>query len=100
MRTALRDVIRRGDAVAPAPESSDLEALSAQRKQLDALLVRFKQLSASSVPLSEQSAHIGASRGRMLEWRSALRESYSSALRYLLLRLGMLAVALLFILGL
>lgn len=100
LRNALREVIRRGDAVAQTPESSDLAALSAQRKELDALLARFNELSASSAPLSEQSAQIGASRGRMLEWRSDLGEGYSSALRYLLLRIGMLAVALLLIFGL
>ena len=100
LRSALREVIRRGDAVAQTPESSDLAALSAQRKELDALLARFKQLSASSAPLSEQSTQISASRGRMLEWRSALGEGYSSALRYLLLRIGMLAVALVLIFGL
>ena len=100
LRTALREVIRRGDAVTLAPESSDLAALSTQRKELDALLARFKQLSASSAPLNEQSPQISGSRGRMMEWRSAVRESYNSALRYLLFRLGMLAVALVFILGL
>lgn len=100
LRTALREVIRRGDTVAKAPESSELAALNAQRKELDALLARFKQLSASSAPPSEQSTQISASRGRMLEWRSALGEGYRSALRYLLLRIGMLAVALMLIFGL
>ena len=97
LRSALREVIRRGDAVAQNPESSDLSALSAQRKELDGLLARFRQLSSSSAPLSEQSTQIAASRGRILEWRGALGEVYSSALRYLLLRIGMLAVALVFI---
>ena len=100
MRSALRVVIRRGDAVSQTPESSDLAALSAQRKELDALLARFKQLSASSAPLSEQSTQISASRGRMLEWRSALGQVHSSALRYLLLRIGMLVLALVLIFGL
>ncbi|MGC4055860.1 MAG: mechanosensitive ion channel [Paludibaculum sp.] len=99
LRTALRDVIRRGDALAQLPESSNIEALNAQRKQIDALLARFKQLSASSSPLSEQSAQINASRGRIQEWRRILGERYSSALRYLLLRIGMLGVALLVIFG-
>ncbi|WP_321472334.1 mechanosensitive ion channel [uncultured Paludibaculum sp.] len=100
LRSALRDVIRRGDAVAQLPESSNVEALNAQRKEIDALLARFKQLSASSVPLSEQSAQINASRGRIVEWRRVLGERYNSSLRYLLLRIGMLAVSLLVIFGL
>lgn len=99
LRTALRDVIRRGDAVAQLPESSDIQALNAQKKQIDTLLARFKQLSASSSPLSEQSAQINSSRGRIMEWRRVLGERYNSALRYLLLRIGMLGVALLLIFG-
>ncbi|MBN9662018.1 MAG: mechanosensitive ion channel [Acidobacteria bacterium] len=97
LRNALRDVIRRGDAVAQLPESSNIEALNAQRKQIDAMLARFKQLSASSSPLSEQSAQINSSRSRILEWRRVLNERYNSALRYLLLRIGMLGIALLLI---
>src|SRR5439155_13222638 len=58
------------------------------------------QLSASSTPLSEQAPQISASRSRMLEWRSALGEDYSSALRYLVLRLAMLAVVLMLMFGL
>ncbi len=100
LRTALREVIRRGDTVTQTPESSDLAALTGQRKELDSLLARFRQLSASSAPLSEQSTQIGASRGRIVEWRSALDELYGSALRYLLLRIGMLLAALLLIFGL
>jgi small-conductance mechanosensitive channel len=82
------------------PESSDLAALTAQRKELDAMLARFKQLSASSSPLSKQFTQISASRGRLLEWRNSLGAGYSSALRYLLLRLGMLGIALALIFGL
>ncbi|MGJ5816261.1 hypothetical protein [Paludibaculum fermentans] len=100
LRTALRDVIRRGDALAQLPESSNIDALNAQRKQIDELLARFKHLSASSSPLSEQSAQINASRGRIAEWRRVLGERYNSALRYLLLRIGMLCVTLLLLFGL
>ncbi|QOY87552.1 mechanosensitive ion channel family protein [Paludibaculum fermentans] len=100
LRSALREVIRRGDAITQLPESSNIEALNTQRKQIDAQLARFKQLSASSSPLSEQAAQINSSRGRIVEWRRALGERYNSALRYLLLRIVMLAVALLLIFGL
>jgi small-conductance mechanosensitive channel len=99
LRSALREVIQRGDAITQSPESLDVAALNSQRKELDTLLARFKQLSASTTPLSEQSAAINATRGRLLEWRGALVESHRAALRYLLLRLAMLAVALLLVFG-
>ncbi|MEN6604755.1 MAG: mechanosensitive ion channel domain-containing protein [Bryobacteraceae bacterium] len=100
LRKALREVIRQGDATTQAPESSDVAALKAQQSEIDALLAQFKQLSASTAPLSEQSTQINTTRGRILEWRGMLAENRDSTLRYLLLRAGMLAVALGLIFGL
>jgi small-conductance mechanosensitive channel len=100
LRTALRQVIRRGDTVAEMSESADVSALTAQRTEIDGLLGQFKQLSVSLAPLSEQSRQIAAARAGILEWRGILSQRHSSALRYLLLRVGMLALALLFIFGL
>ncbi len=94
LRKAMQEVIAQGDAAARAADSGDTAALIEQKQALDALLGRFKQVTGSSAPLSEQAAQIGASRAQILEWRDALGEDYSGALRYLLLRLGMLAVAL------
>jgi small-conductance mechanosensitive channel len=99
VRNALRQVIQRGDAVAQAAEASDVAGLNAQRKEIDASLARFKQLLASSAPLNEQAAQITASRGSLLEWRNALGERYRNTARYLLLRLGILALELLAIWG-
>ena len=94
LRKAMQDVIAQGDAVARAADDADTATLITQRQELDALLARFKQVTGSSAPLSEQAAQIGAGRAQMLEWRDALGGDYNGALRYLLLRLGMLAVAL------
>jgi small-conductance mechanosensitive channel len=100
LRTALREVIRRGDAKAKEPDAADIAAIDAKRKELDALTSRFKQLSASSAPLSEVSSQLGDSRSRILEWRDSLGRRRSTILRYLLLRLGSLALGLLVIFGL
>jgi small-conductance mechanosensitive channel len=99
LRTGLREVIKRGDAIAQAPESTDVAALKAQRNEMDTLLARFKQLSASSTSLNQQSAQISASRGGVLEWRGSLGDRYNNTARYLLLRLGMLALELFVIWG-
>jgi small-conductance mechanosensitive channel len=100
LRKAMQDVIAQGDAVAKAADSADRAALVAQKQQLDALLARFKQVTGSSAPLSEQAGRIGATRAQMIEWRDASGEDYSGALRYLLLRVGMLAVVLVLIFAL
>ncbi len=94
LRKAMQDVIAQGDAVAKAADNADTATLITQKQELDALLARFKQVTGPSAPLSEQAAQIGAGRAQMLEWRDALGGDYNGALRYLLLRLGMLAVAL------
>ena len=100
LRSALQQVNRKADAIAQTPESNDLAALNSQRNDLDALSAEFKQISGSAVPLSEQLTQINAGRAQMVEWRSDLENEYGSALRYLLLRAGMLAIGLLAILGL
>jgi small-conductance mechanosensitive channel len=94
LRKAMQEVIAQEDAAARAADTADTAALIVQKDTLDVLLARFKQVTGSSAPLSEQASQIGASRAQMLEWRDALNGDYSGALRYLLLRVGMLAVAL------
>jgi small-conductance mechanosensitive channel len=97
LRKAMQEVIVEGDALARAADSADRATLLAEKQQLDGLLARFKQVTGSSAPLSEQAGQIAATRAGLLEWRDASDEEYSSALRYLLLRVGMLAVVLLVI---
>jgi small-conductance mechanosensitive channel len=100
VRTAMREVIRRGDAEMQKPDGADVATIEAQHKEVDALLARFKQLSASSLPLSEVSSRVTESRSRIQEWRDSLVRRRSNVLRYLLLRLGSLALGLLVIFGL
>jgi small-conductance mechanosensitive channel len=95
LRTALQDTLQRADAIAQAPESDDPEKLEADRRELDGLLSRFKQLSTVLVPLGEQLMAIDASRSNLLQWRGSIVRDHVTALRYLLLRLGTLGVALL-----
>jgi small-conductance mechanosensitive channel len=100
LRKAMQAVITEGDVVAKLADTANTATLLAEKQRLDALLARFKQVTGSSAPLSEQSGQIASSRALLLEWRAALRDDYSAALRYLLLRAGMLALALLLIFAL
>ena len=97
LRSALQEVLRRGDAIASMPETGESAELLSARKELDTLLARFKLLSAVSAPLGQGSAALNVSRASLVEWRSVLNEAYRSAFRYLLLRLGMLGFAVLVI---
>jgi small-conductance mechanosensitive channel len=93
LRKALQDVIRRSDTIARMPDTDDPEELTSARKEVEGLLPRFTLLSGASAPLSQQLTALNATRSHLLLWRGALGENYSAALRYLLLRLGMLAIA-------
>jgi small-conductance mechanosensitive channel len=93
LRTALQDIISRGDAISQTPETADPPQMSSERKELDALLARFKQLSGATTPLVQQVAHLNTSSSNLTQWRGTLAEEYSTDLQYLLLRLGMLAFA-------
>ena len=94
LRKAMQEVIAQGDAAARLADSADPATLTAQKEKFDELLARFKLVTGSSAPLSEQAAQIGTSSAQMIEWRDGLNGDYSGALRYLLLRVGMLLVAL------
>jgi small-conductance mechanosensitive channel len=100
LRNALQEIIQNGNSIVQAPDATNVDALNAQRNQLDSLSAEFKRISGSAVPLSEQLTQINVSRGQMEEWRNTLDQEYASALRYLLLRVGMLAIGILAILGL
>jgi small-conductance mechanosensitive channel len=93
LRNSLQAINRRAEDIAQSVGTADEAEATAGKKELDGLLARYKQLSAGSAPLSQQSGEINATRAGLVEWRNDLREDYSSAVRYLLLRLGMLAVA-------
>ncbi len=97
LRKAMQEAIAQGEVAAKLADTANLATLAAQKEEFDALLARFKQVTGSSAPLSEQSSQIGQSRAVILEWRAALGEDYGGALRYLLLRAGMLAFAILLI---
>jgi small-conductance mechanosensitive channel len=98
LRGALQEVIRRGDAIAQMPETASVEELTDARKESDALLARFKLLSAALAPLGQVTSALDDSRANLMQWRAALAEQHGAALRYLLLRLGVLGIGILLLL--
>jgi small-conductance mechanosensitive channel len=59
-------------------------------KQISELETRFKQLSTVMIPLGEMAMGLQSVRGSLNEWRKQVQSDYSSTLRYLLIRLGVL----------
>jgi small-conductance mechanosensitive channel len=97
LRTSFQAVIRRGDAIAQLPDTGEASESKAARQELDSLLARFKLLSAALSPLGQVNSALDASKASLIEWRNTLAEEYGSAVHYLLLRLGALALGVLVI---
>ena len=69
-------------------------------KQIADLSVRFKQLSTVLIPLGETAMSLQSVRAALAEWKKQLDGEYSSALRYLMLRIAtLLGGALIILLG-
>ena len=99
LRKAMQEVTAQADAASRLADSQKVEEIEAQKQRLDDLLKQFKSVTGSSTPLSEQAAQMTAARVQIIEWRDALKDDYSGALRYLLLRIAVLVVALAIIFG-
>ncbi len=92
IRGGIMEAIHRGDAIATTQESDDPDQLRGQRDELDVLAARFKLLAAAGVPLGEQDVMLETAHQNLLAWHAAIASQYSSALRSLLIRLGVLTL--------
>jgi small-conductance mechanosensitive channel len=94
-----RASINRADQIANAAPSQAPAQLAAAQTELNGLTSRFKLISAALIPLGEQSIEIGIIRGNLGQSLSGFDRQYGNTIRYLLLRTGMLALGLLFVLS-
>jgi small-conductance mechanosensitive channel len=81
----------------PAQAAADL---AATRKTFDTLTAEFKALAAESVPLSQELLAIEQTQASLQAWHTAADEEYKSILSSLLVRVFVIAIALLVIFAL
>ena len=93
----LRREIQQSQALASAGTSPDPQQLAAGQHEIEGLTAQFKQITTATTPLGEQAIVAGTVRGMLTELRENLTAQYSAILRYLLLRLGILVLAILFV---
>jgi small-conductance mechanosensitive channel len=93
----LRAVTQRGDDLSAQPQSNDPAVLADRRKQIDVLTADFKQLSNVALPLAEASMLLDATSNNLAEWRSETQRAYSTQGRALLLRVGVLLLAIILV---
>jgi small-conductance mechanosensitive channel len=90
----LRQLAAGADYVAGQPESSDPAVLAQQKKYFDTMTQHFQQVSVAALPLGKQSILLDLYKRSLTNWREAVHTEYGADLRSLLVRLGMLAIAL------
>ena len=93
----LRNVNKRGDDLSGAPQSNDPAVLAARRQQIEALTADFRHLSAVLLPLAKASLLLDSTSNNLAEWHSESERTYSTLARGLLLRLGVLVLALILV---
>ncbi len=78
-----------------ATPTTDTQDILATRKQFDQLTSTFRVLSGAMLPLSQEVMLLEQERGTLSSWRIAVDTEYKAILRSLLIRVALIAVALL-----
>lgn len=90
----LRDMLKRGDQLANEPASNDPAVLKQQKEQIDALTAEFKQRADSVLPLVKQRILLDLYKRSLQNWRTSVKDEYSTELKSLIIRLAILFVIL------
>lgn len=81
-------------------QSSDLAALEQQKERLDALTAQINGISPAVMALAKQQILLSVYKSNLMSWRGSVTSQYSSARKSLLLRVGLLAIMVGFLIGL
>jgi small-conductance mechanosensitive channel len=89
----VRGVVARSETLSTISGSEDAQQLAAGQHEIETLTARFHQLSAVLVPLGEQNIVLGTVRGNLAQALDGIDAQSSETGRSLLLRVGMLGLA-------
>ena len=96
----LRATIAQGQALTKqtvnlqATPTTDAQDLTNTRKQFDQLTTTFQVLANATLPLSQEAVLLENARGTLTTWRSTVDAEYKDILRHLLIRVALIATAL------
>src|SRR5262249_18050842 len=76
------------------PQSNDPVQLAQQKKYFDAMTLQFQRISTVALPLGKQTILLDLYKQSLNNWRGAVQTELSVDVRNVLLRLGVLALAL------
>jgi len=95
---AVKSSVKQADDLASAASADTVDQLNAGKKLVTALTSHFRMLATVLVPLREEQILVESTRGNLVEWRNVIDQQYRAAFRYLMLKLGMLGLAILVVL--
>ncbi|HEY5381001.1 MAG TPA: mechanosensitive ion channel protein MscS [Acidobacteriaceae bacterium] len=78
-----------------ATPTTDAQDVLATRKQFDQLTSTFRVLADAMLPLTQEVTVLEEERGTLTSWRTAVQSEYIALLRSILIRVALIAVALL-----
>jgi small-conductance mechanosensitive channel len=93
LKQQMRTVNQRGEELSSQPQTTDPAVLTDRKKQIDNLTTDYKRLSSALLPLAKASILLDATSNNLAEWRSETERTYSTQARALLLRVGIVIVA-------
>lgn len=102
LSNSLRALIQQGRQLTQQAEAGPVTAPGAKtagQPTIDAVTARFKALSTATVPLSQEIILLEQSRANIVAWQSSVNREYLSIFHALLLRIIVIAVALVIIIG-
>ena len=97
--TALRSSIQRSQTLVANAGTESVDQIQTSQKEIEAVTVQFKQLSTATVPIGEQQLLVGSTRTNLAGWRSSIAREANDAGKHLLLRTGLIALAILTVLA-
>jgi small-conductance mechanosensitive channel len=98
LRDALRAAIQQSQKLASQPPGTDPQQLQAEKQQFQQLTERFKQLSGAVLPLSQEIIILNDSKTNFEEWRNSIAHESRHILSSVLVRVGVIVLALVVIL--
>jgi hypothetical protein len=98
LRDALRATIQHSQKLASQPPAADPQQLQAEKQDFQQLTERFKQLSSAVLPLSQEIIVLNDSKTNFGEWRNSIAHESRHILSSVLVRVGIIVLALVVIL--
>ena len=95
----IKAAIARSESLAGDATTDDIAEATAGQKEIETLTARFKQLSTAIVPLGEQAISIRTCRADLSEAHASISRQYGTVARYLLMRLVIVAIAIVVVLA-